>query len=66
MDKFLAGWEKTKKKKHRQAYYDQRRHFYSFVLSVDGILGKESLLVLTILSIIVAAKMDEHILHVTG
>ena len=38
--------------------------FSLFVLSVGGILGKEALVVLANLSQLMAAKMDEPILHV--
>ena len=56
----------TNKEKHGQAYYDQRRYFSLFVLSVDGMMGKEALVLLTNLSQIMAAKMDEPISHITG
>ena len=46
----LVGWEKTDKDKHGQAWYYQHRKFYLFILSVDGIMGKEELVVLTTLS----------------
>ena len=38
--------------------------FYRFVLSVNGVLGKEALVVLANLIRLVGAKMDEPILHV--
>ena len=38
-------------------------YFYPFVLSVDGLLGKESHIVLANLSQLVAEKMEEPILH---
>ena len=63
MDKLLAGWEKTKKDKHGQACYDQQRHFSPFFLSVDGMMGKEALVILATLSRLMAAKMDKPILH---
>ena len=65
MDKLLEGWKKPKKENNLQACYYQRRHFSMFVLSVDGIIGKESLVVLATLIRIIAAKMDKPILHVT-
>ena len=40
--------------------------FSPFVLSVDGIMGKEALVVLTTSSRPMAAKMDEPIFHITG
>ena len=39
-------------------------NFYLFVISVDGMLGKESLVVLVNLSQLMAAKMKESISHV--
>ena len=40
--------------------------FSPFVLSVDGMLGREALVVLTQFSHTMAAKMDEPVLHVQG
>ena len=65
MDKLLTGWDKTKKEKHRQECYDQRRHFYPFFFLVDGMTGKEALVVLANLIRIMDVKLDEPILHVT-
>ena len=42
------------------------RHFSPFVLSVDGMMGKDALVVLSTLSLLMATKLDEHISHVTG
>ena len=56
----------TNKDKHGQAYYDQRRYFSLFVLSVDGMMGKEALVVLATFIQIMAAKMNKPILHITG
>ena len=50
MDNLLAGWEKNKKDKHGQAWYNQQRHFYPFFLSVDGMMGKYALVILATLS----------------
>ena len=66
MGKLLAGWEKTKKDKHGHACYDKRRNFSPLVLSVDGMMGKEALVILSTLSRLMAVKMDEPISHVTG
>ena len=62
----LAWWETIKKDKHGKHCHDQRKHFSPFVLSVDGMLGREALVVLANLNQIMAAKMDEPILHVWG
>ena len=61
MDKLLEGWEKTNKDKHGQAWYNQRRHFSLFVLLVNGMMGKEALVILATLSQLMAAKMDKPI-----
>ena len=66
MDKMLNWRKKTKKDKHGQACYNQRKHFSPFVLSVDGTMGKELLVVLATLIQLMAAKIDEPILHVKG
>ena len=46
MADILALWETIKKDNHGKHYYDQRKHFSPFVLSVDGIIGREALVVL--------------------
>ena len=50
MTSLLARWENIKKDKHGKHCHDQRKHFLPFVLSVDGMLGRESLVVLSQLS----------------
>ena len=65
MDKFLVGRKKTNKDKHGQTCYDQRRKFPPFVLSVEIMTGKEALVILATLIQLMAAKIDEPILHVT-
>ena len=66
MDKLLDFWEKTNKEKHGQACYDKWKYFSLLVLSVDGMMGKEALVVLITLSRLMAAKMDKPVLPVTG
>ena len=66
MDKLLEGWYNTKKEKHIQACYNQRRTFSLFVLSVDGMMGKEALVVLSTFIQLMDAKLNKPILHVTG
>ena len=44
--------------------YDQQKHFYFFVISVDGMMGKEAQVILATLSIIMDDKIDEPISHV--
>ena len=38
----LLSQERKKKKKHLQACLFQRRHFFPFVVSCDGVLGTEA------------------------
>ena len=40
--------------------------FYLFVLYVDGILGREDLVILTNFSRLLTEKMDDPILHLQG
>ena len=56
MDKLLNGWEKTKKEKNGKDCYGQQRKFSPFVLSVDGMTSKESLVVLATLSRLMAPR----------
>ena len=66
MDKLLARWGKENKYKHVNHCHDRRIHFSLFSLSVDGMLGKEALVVLTNLSQLVAEKLEEPISHLRG
>ena len=50
MASLLAWWETIKKDNHGKYFHDQRKHFSPFLLSVDGMLGRESLVVLAQLS----------------
>ena len=50
MTSLLARWEKIKKYKHSKHCNDQRKHFLLFLLSVDVMLGRESLVMLSQLS----------------
>ena len=42
----LAWWETIKTGKHSKHCHDQQKYFSPFVLSVDGMLGREALVVL--------------------
>ena len=66
MDKFLYYWENKNKDKHGKNCHDQQKIFSPFVIYVDGVLGKEALIVLTNLSQLMAEEMDEPILHMQG
>ena len=57
---------KIKKNKRRQHCHDQQKHFYFFVLLVDGMVGKEVQVILATLSQLMATKMDEPISYVKG
>ena len=59
MAALLAWWETIKKDKHGKHCHDQRKHFSPFVFSVDGMLGREALVVLSQLSQFMAAKRAE-------
>ena len=43
----------------------KKKHFYMYVLSVNGMLGKEAQFVLATLSRLMDAKLDEPIFYVT-
>ena len=62
----LARWEKIKKDKHSKHYHDQRKHFSPFVLSVDGMLGREALVVHSQLIRAMSEKREEPLLQVRG
>ena len=66
MDKLLARWENHKKYKHGKQFHEQQKHFFLFVISVDGMLEKEYLFILTRLSQFMVEKMYKPILHVRG
>ena len=66
MDKLLACWDKEKKYKHSKHCHYQRKHFSLFLLSVDGMLGKEALVVLTNLSRLISTKLKEPLSQVRG
>ena len=66
MDKLLDHWEGEKKDKHGNHCHKQQKHFSPFVLSVDGMLGKEALIVLTNLIRLMAKKLEEPLSHVCG
>jgi hypothetical protein len=64
--KALETAERAKKKKHLQACLDQRRHFSPFVVSVDGLLGKEAKTVLKVLASKMATKAGKPYSSVMG
>lgn len=58
--------EKEKMKKYLEPSLVQRRHVSPFVASTDGLLGKESKVVLPILSLLLATKWDTTYSEVSG
>ena len=64
MKPILAWQGKENNDNHGKNFNVQGKHFYPFVPSVDGKLGKKSLVVLSKLSKIMTEKMEEQILHV--
>ena len=62
----LSRSEKMNKDKHVKHCHSQRKHFYPFVISVRGVIGREALVVLAKLSQLMAVKMDTRIFHVKG
>ena len=52
----LARWENIKKYKDGKHCHDQQKHFSPFVLSVDGMLGREALVLISQLSRFMSEK----------
>ena len=63
MTALLALWYTINKDKHGKHCHNQRKMFSLFVFSVDSMLGREDLVVLTQLNQTMAEKMDEPIFH---
>ena len=61
MGKLLARWYKKNKNKHSKNFHNKWKHFSTFFLSLDGMIEKESLLILTNLSQLMAEKLEEPI-----
>ena len=59
MAALLEWWEKINKDKHGKHCHYQQKYFSPFVLSIDGMIPREFLVVLAILSRIMATKMDK-------
>ena len=58
MTSLLARWENIKKDKHGKHCKNQRKHFSPFVLSVEGMLGREDLVVISQPSRFMAEKRE--------
>ena len=56
MEALLDRWEMIKKDKHGKNYHDQQKNVSPFVLSADGMIGRDALFVLFQLSRVMAEK----------
>jgi hypothetical protein len=65
-DKVLSAHKREKKKKCLGACLEQRRHFSHFVVSADGLLGKEAKILLRKLSSMLAEKWEKPHSEVCG
>jgi hypothetical protein len=66
-DKVLEAHERKKKKKHDLgACLEQRLHFSPFMVSTDGLLGKEAKILLRKLSSMLAEKWEKPCSEVCG
>ena len=54
MVKLLCRWENYNEDKHGNHYPENRNNFFSLVLSVDGIIRKDALIVLRNLNQLIA------------
>ncbi len=57
--KVLEAHEKEKKRKYLKSCLEQRRHFTPFVVSTDGLIGKEAQTFLKKLSTLLAEKWEK-------
>jgi hypothetical protein len=57
--KVLEAHEKEKKRKHLAKCLEQRTHFTPFVVSTDGLIGKEAKTMLKKLSSLLAEKWEK-------
>ena len=64
--KVLEAHEKKKKKKYLEACLEQRRTFTPFVVSTDGLIGKEAKTLLKKLSTLLAEKWGKSYAEVCG
>ena len=66
MAALLSRWETIKKDKHGKHCHEQRNFCSPFVLSVDRMLGRKALVVLSQLSRFMAEKRDKPLSQVRG
>ena len=62
----LDQCEKINKDNHSKNFHEKHNLFYPFILSVDGMIGREALGILENLSRLMAEKTDEPTSHVKG
>ena len=62
----LQKHEREKKKKYLEACLDQRRHFTPFVVSTDGLLGKEAKTLLKRIAVLLSEKWEKPYSEVCG
>ena len=62
----ILDWWETIKKYKQSKHCHNKQNFFLFFVYVDGMLGREDLVVITQLSQTMAKKMDEYISHVRG
>ena len=65
-EKVLASQEKSKKRKYLEKCLQQRRHFTPFVVSTDGMLGREANTTLKRVALKLAAKWQKPYSQVCG
>jgi hypothetical protein len=64
--KVLAQHEREKMKKYLEACLERRRHFTPFVVSADGMIGKEAKVMMKRLSALLAEKWPKPYSKVCG
>ena len=66
MTPLLARWENIKKDNHSKHCHDQQKHYSLFVISVEIMLEKEALVLISQLSQVMAEKREEPFSQVWG
>jgi hypothetical protein len=64
--KVLEAHEREKKRKYLEPCLEQRRHFTPFVVSTDGLIGREAKTMLKELSALLAEKLGKSFSQVCG
>ena len=66
MTSLLVRWEEIKKYKHGKNCNNQHKHFSTFFISVERMLGREALIMISQLSPVMEEKREEPLLKVWG